>query len=116
MRYFLLQALETKQVINIKEIEAFIPKKEIIKTINSLIDLRFAQIDEQVSEKYFSKQVAYIKIKDDILEEKNLIDTLSRLKKSPKQKELLVHILSIYYSDIEKNIRKSEVIEKGVFY
>jgi len=112
---FLLQALETKQVINIKEIEAFIPKKEIIKTINSLIDLRFAQIDEQVSEKYFSKQVAYIKIKDDILEEENLIETLSRLKKSPKQKELLVHILSIYYSDTEKNIRKSEVIEKGVF-
>lgn len=112
---FLLQALETKQVINIKEIEAFIPKKEIIKTINSLIDLRFAQIDEQVSEKYFSKQVAYIKIKDDILEEENLIETLSRLKKSPKQKELLVHILSIYYSDTEKSIRKSEVIEKGVF-
>lgn len=41
---YLIQALEVRQLINLTEIEAFIPKKEIVKTINSLIDLQYLSL------------------------------------------------------------------------
>lgn len=112
---FLIQALEVRQIINLKEIESFIPKKEIIKTINSLIDLRIIEIDEKVDEKYKAKEVAYIRLNANILDGGNLSEIFNTLKKSPKQKELLVHILSLYSDDTEKLIKKSEVMEKGTF-
>ena len=49
---YLIQALEIKQLVNLQEIEAFIPKKEIIKTINSLLDQQLIIIDEKITEKY----------------------------------------------------------------
>ena len=41
---YLIQALEVRQLISLSEMEAFIPKKEIVKTINSLIDLQLSLI------------------------------------------------------------------------
>lgn len=112
---FLIQALEVRQVINLKEIESFIPKKEIIKTINSLIDLQYIEIDEKVEERYKSKEVAYIKLSEHLLESNHLSDIFLQLKNSPKQKELLVHIISLYSEDTQRLIQKSEVMEKGTF-
>ncbi|RXM55943.1 hypothetical protein, partial [Chryseobacterium sp. CH1] len=53
--------------INLTDIEAFIPKKDIIKTINSLIDLQYIEIDEKIAEKYKAKEVAYVRINDEVL-------------------------------------------------
>ena len=55
---YLIQALEVRQLINVTEIEAFIPKKEIVKTIKSLIDLQYIEIDEKIAEKYRAKEIA----------------------------------------------------------
>ena len=112
---FLIQALEVRQIINLKEIESFIPKKEVIKTVHSLINLHYIEIDEAVSEKYKSKEVAYIKISDHILREDNISGVFQSLKKSPKQSELFLHIMSLYSEDTQKPIRKSDALEKGVF-
>lgn len=54
---YLIQALEVRQLINVTEIEAFIPKKEIVKTIKSLIDLQYIEIDEKIAEKYKVKRI-----------------------------------------------------------
>ena len=79
---YLLQALEVKSLINLSEIEAFIPKKEIIKTINTLIDEQYILIDEQIFEKYRAKEVAYLKIDENILG--NLSEILQNLNKAKK--------------------------------
>ncbi len=79
---YLIQALEIRQLINLTDIEAFIPKKDIIKTINSLIDLQYIEIDEKIAEKYKAKEIAYVKIKEEVVNNQTLTDILSEPEKS----------------------------------
>lgn len=112
---YLIQALEVQQLINLTEIEAFIPKKEIVKTINSLIDLQYIEVDEKISEKYKAKEIAYLKIRN--LEEisSKIPEILVQLKRSPKQQELFLQILEKQTENPENPIRKSTVFEEGKF-
>ncbi|MBU4537967.1 MAG: primosomal protein N' [Weeksellaceae bacterium] len=112
---YLIQALEVRQLINITEIEAFIPKKEIVKTINSLIDLQYIEIDEKIAEKYRAKEVAYLKINEDELGKRKLPEILLELKRSPKQQEFFLLILEKHTENPETHIKKSEIFEEGNF-
>lgn len=111
----LIQALEVRQLISLSEIEAFIPKKEIVKTINALIDLQYIEVDEKIAEKYKAKEVAYVRISEDFLRSGNLPHTLLKLKRSAKQQELFLKILEKQTENPEKPIRKSDVFEEGGF-
>ncbi len=112
---YLIQALEVRQLINLTDIEAFIAKKDIIKTINSLIDLQYIEIDEQVAEKYRAKEVAYVRIKDDVLKNFELTEILSQLKRAPKQKDLFLTILDKQTENPDSPIKKSELFDDGFF-
>ncbi|QIG89016.1 primosomal protein N' [Chryseobacterium sp. POL2] len=112
---YLIQALEVRQVINLTDIEAFIPKKEIIKTINSLIDLQYIEIDEQVAEKYRAKEVAYVRIKEEVLQNFQLTEILAQLKRAPKQKELFLAILEKQTENPDLAIKKSDLFGDGYF-
>ncbi|SIQ43788.1 replication restart DNA helicase PriA [Chryseobacterium sp. RU37D] len=112
---YLIQALEVRQLINLTDIEAFIPKKDIIKTINSLIDLQYIEIDEKIAEKYKAKEVAYVKINDEVLKNKNFTEILLTLKRSQKQKELFLVILEKKTENPDLHIKKSELFEDGYF-
>ncbi|ROH98085.1 replication restart helicase PriA [Chryseobacterium daecheongense] len=112
---YLIQALEIRQLINLTDIEAFIPKKEIIKTINSLIDLQYIEIDEKISEKYKAKEIAYVKINEGLLNNQDLTEILSKLNKAPKQKDLFLHILDQQTENPTGFIKKSTLFEDGYF-
>lgn len=112
---YLIQALEVRQLINLTDIEAFIPKKEIIKTINSLIDLQYIEIDEKVAEKYKAKEVAYVKVKDEVLKNHNLTEILVQLNRAKKQKELFLNIIEKQTENPDLPIKKSELFEDGYF-
>lgn len=112
---YLIQALEVRQLINLTDIEAFIPKKDIIKTINSLIDLQYIEIDEKIAEKYKAKEVAYVRIKDEILANQNLTDILLKLNRAQKQKDLFLLILEKQTENPDAPIKKSELFEDGYF-
>ncbi|MCP1252792.1 primosomal protein N' [Elizabethkingia sp. S0634] len=110
----LMQALEVKSVINLQELEAFIPRKEIMKTLNSLIDERLIVIDEKISEKYKAKEVSYIRLKEGLLESVALHEILSILNKAPKQKDLFLAILDKATSE-DPFVKKSELFEDKFF-
>ncbi|MGI9652722.1 replication restart helicase PriA [Chryseobacterium sp. RLHN22] len=112
---YLIQALEVRQLINLTDIEAFIPKKDIIKTINSLIDLQYIEIDEKIAEKYKAKEVAYVKINDEVLNNNDLTEVLLKLNKAKKQKDLFLHILEKQTENPDLHIKKSELFEDGYF-
>lgn len=112
---YLLQALEVRQMLNLQEIEAFIPKKEIIKTINALIDERYISVDEKISEKYKAKEIAYLKVNDEALVSENLATILLKLDKAKKQKDLFLNILSKQMGEPRTPIRKSLVFDEGNF-
>jgi primosomal protein N' (replication factor Y) len=112
---YLIQALEVQQLINLTEIEAFIPKREIVKTINFLIDLQYIEIDEKISEKYRAKEVAFIEIPnlDQLIDE--IPKILLALKKSPKQQELFIAVLEKQTEHPDQPIKKSEIFSQGNF-
>jgi primosomal protein N' (replication factor Y) len=112
---YLIQALEIRQLINLTDIEAFIPKKDIIKTINSLIDLQYIEIDEKIAEKYKAKEVAYVRINDEVLKNQNLTETILSLKRAQKQKDLFLHILEKQTENPDLPIKKSDLFEDGYF-
>ena len=112
---YLIQALEVRQLINITEIEAFIPKKEIVKTINSLIDLQYIEVDEKISEKYKAKEVAYLQIPTLERIINDIPKILLTLKKAPKQQELFLHILDKQTEFPDQPIKKSDVFAEGKF-
>lgn len=112
---YLIQALEVRQLINLTDIEAFIPKKDIIKTINALIDLQYIEIDEQIAEKYKAKEVAYVKIKDAVLANQQLTEILLKLNKAPKQKDLFLLILEMQTEKPDVHIKKAALFEDGIF-
>ncbi|MBB4805052.1 primosomal protein N' (replication factor Y) [Chryseobacterium defluvii] len=112
---YLIQALEVRQLINLTDIEAFIPKKEIIKTINSLIDLQYIEIDEKIAEKYKAREVAYVKINEKFLNNHDLTEILSKLNKAPRQKDLFLLILDKQTETPSAYIKKSELFEAGNF-
>lgn len=112
---YLIQALEVRQLINLTDIEAFIPKKDIIKTINSLIDLQYIEIDEKIAEKYKAKEVAYVKVRDEIIQDMNLMEVLLKLNRAAKQKELFIFILEKQTENPDQPIRKSDLFEDGFF-
>lgn len=112
---YLIQALEVRQLISLSEIEAFIPKREIVKTINSLIDLQYIEIDEKIAEKYKAKEIAFLKINNEKSVLNNLPEILLKLKRSPKQQELFLLILGKQTENPEQPIRKSDIFEEGNF-
>ncbi|EJL68493.1 replication restart helicase PriA [Chryseobacterium populi] len=112
---YLIQALEVRQLINLSDIEAFIPKKEIIRTINSLIDLQYIEIDEKITEKYKAKEVAYVKINESVLDNQNLSEILLKLNKAPKQRDLFLFILDKQTENPDIHIKKSDLFQDGHF-
>lgn len=90
----LLQALEVKNLINLQELEAFIPRKEIMKTLNHLIDKRIVVVDEKISEKYKIKETTYIRVAEGLLEKRPITAVLTDLGRSAKQKDLFLRIVS----------------------
>ncbi|MDR6548777.1 primosomal protein N' (replication factor Y) [Chryseobacterium rhizosphaerae] len=112
---YLIQALEVRQLINLTDIEAFISKKDIIKTINSLIDLQYIEIDEKIAEKYKAKEVAYVRINHDVLGNQNLTEILLKLNKAPKQKDLFLLILEKQTEHPDLPVKKAELFEDGYF-
>jgi primosomal protein N' (replication factor Y) len=101
-----------KSLVSLSEIEAFIPKKEIVKTVKALIDEQLILIDEKIYEKYKAKEVAYLKIDENILG--NLSEILQSLTKAKKQKDLFLTILEAQQTQ-NQPLRKSQFFENGVF-
>lgn len=112
---YLIQALEVRQLINLSDIEAFIPKKQIIKTINALIDLQYIEIDEKVLESYKSKEISCIKIPEHLLENESLTSVLNVLNRASKQKNLFLQILEWQIQSPENVIKKSSLFENGEY-
>ena len=109
---YLIQALEVRQVINIADIESFIPKKEIVRTINSLINLRTIEIDEKVNERYKTKESSFLRMTPEalLLPASALMSLLGR---APKQLELFSELLTWQEENPGKKIKKTDWLNQG---
>ncbi len=124
----ILQALDLKKAIHIKELSKLLPKKKILKTVHALIKKNKIKTLQEFKEKYKPKTEIFIQLHEEWKTEK-LNDLLEELhKKAPKQKLLLFTFLSLQRngkpvakktllkkSNANANSLKS-LMGKGVFY
>lgn len=107
---FIMQNLEIKTAINLKEIEAFLAKKYIIPTIKSLYDKKLIELDEQIIDKYKPKKLTYIKLnplfEDSELFQKALVD----INRAEKQREALLLFIKMQQQRATF-IQKRELVE-----
>ncbi len=124
----ILEALEKKQMLNLKELSGLIPQKKILKTVHHLIQKRRIKTLQEFKEKYKPKTETYIQLNEEWNNEK-LNDLLENLHhKAPKQKLLILKFLSLQRQGkalAKKTLLKESgahpsslkgLIQKGIFY
>ncbi len=124
----ILDALDMKKAIHIKELNKLMPKKKILKVIHGLIRKNKIKTLREFKEKYKPKTEIFIQLHDQWNSEElnELIEELH--KKAPKQKSILLHFLSLQRQEkpvskktlLQKNKAGTSslksLVEKGIFY
>jgi primosomal protein N' (replication factor Y) len=126
--FLIMEALELKRMINIKELSKIIPHKKLLKTINRLIKKNYIKTLQELKEKYKPKTEIFIQLHEkwNRAELNDLLENLHN--KAPKQKILLLKFLSIQRQgkpvSKKKLLKESgagtsslkSLIQKGIFY
>ncbi|MGM5629991.1 primosomal protein N' [Apibacter raozihei] len=108
---FVMQSLEIKTSINLKEVEAFLAKKYIIPTIRSLYDKNLLELDEQVIEKYKPKKITYLQLNPDFDNAEIFKNALAEIDRAPKQREAFLFFIQIQQQRTTY-IEKKELVDK----
>ncbi len=107
----IIQNLQQKTSISLKELEAFIAFTKIIPTVKILYEEGFIELDEKLIEKYSPKKTAYIKKNEMLAEnETQWKETIEGLQRSRKQLDLLMRFLALEKQS-GKPISKKELLE-----
>jgi primosomal protein N' (replication factor Y) len=108
---FVMQSLEIKTSINLKEIETFLAKKYIIPTIKSLYDKNLIELDEQIIEKYKPKKIIYLRLNPDFEDSEIFKAALLQIEKAQKQREALLLFIQMQQQRVAF-IEKKELVSK----
>jgi len=107
----IMQSLEAKTNISLKELEAFLPSNKIISTVKQMYEEGFVELDELLIEKYTPKKATYIRLNTVL--KKNEIqfsNEIEKLKKAEKQLQMLMAFISIENNE-KKPISKKKLLE-----
>jgi primosomal protein N' (replication factor Y) len=120
--YLVIEALEQKKELSLKEVSAILNQKTIFPLINSLLKRNIISLLEEINEKYRPKTIRKVKLMNELIDE-------SVLKNAKKQKLIVKHFTnlskelntdSVAVSHLLKSASASHqslnsLIEKGVF-
>ncbi len=109
-----MQSLEQKSAISLKEIEAFVPQKNIIPVVRALYEEGWISIDEKLKQKYNPKYLDFLRVNPKLEQNPILFqDSLESLEKAPKQKELLFQL--IQEKTTHPHVQKTSFLKKFNF-
>ncbi len=104
--YLIWEALEKEGVLSVEELQQIIGKKnKALRVFHRLIDEGLVQVYTEIKERYKPKLVKYLDI---ALPEEEWNSALDSLQRAPKQKELFLHFLNLYFP-VRKPVLKSEL-------
>ncbi|TWP22951.1 primosomal protein N' [Apibacter muscae] len=108
---FVMQNLEVKTSIDLKEIESFISKKHIVPTIKSLFEKNLVELDEQIIEKYKPKQMVYLDLNPDFKNSEIFKRALLEIDRAPKQREAFLVFIQ-WQQQRTSHIGKRELVDR----
>jgi primosomal protein N' (replication factor Y) (superfamily II helicase) len=109
----MINLIKSRQMMAIKELEVDFLKKEILPLLHSLLTKKLIQIDEKLVQRYKKKYQKFISINSDLLDNsKNNAELFKYLEKTPKQREVLLKLLSQFLQE-NKPIGLTEFIKQN---
>lgn len=110
--YLIVEALQVKSAIYLKEVNDILNKKNIFPVIQKLIDKGYIKTEETVKETYKPKQVKYIRISKDYEDSGALQEVLVQLKNAKKQMALVLAYFQIK-AETDKPILPKQLTDKA---
>ena len=86
--YLVIEALEQKKELSLKEVSVILNQKTIFPVINTLLKRNIISLLEEINEKYRPKTIRKVKLVNELIDE-------SVLKNAKKQKLIVEHFLSL---------------------
>ena len=107
--------VEDKKTTTIEDVNKFTKQKNSYNILKRLYEKNALTIDERLNDNYKPKFETYIKVSELITSEDELNRTLNKLKKAPKQYEVLLKLIELsgIYTDNLEDISKSELVKKS---
>jgi len=93
--YLIFEALQNQSSLKVSDIINILNKKNVFPIIQKLIDKNILVLHEEVNEVYKPKLVRYIRLNPDYETDNGLNELLEILKKSEKQKQIVLHYFQI---------------------
>ncbi|MEC4113990.1 replication restart helicase PriA [Myroides pelagicus] len=88
--YLIFEALQSQAILKIEEIIAILNKKKVFPIIHSLLEKGVIFLQEEMVEKYKPKQIRYIKLAEQYIEENGLADLMGKVSRAEKQREMIL--------------------------
>ena len=108
--YLIFQALKLQSDLKITDVMKILNKKNIFPIIQKLIDKNIISLQEEINEIYKPKLVRYIKLNPDFENNEGLSKLLETLKKSEKQKNIVLQYFQLSATE-KKPITVKKLIE-----
>lgn len=110
--WMVVNELNKKGLLSVKEVGNLIENKHAIKIIKSLWEKSIVHLDEVLIEKYTPKVELFVRIKEGLKSDKKLLnESISKLQNAPKQRELFLQLV-VEESQTKKSIKISKFIKK----
>lgn len=112
----LVDIITDKNMLTLNEISNIFDPRTAIKTVKALIDKDIIFPEEKLKDSYKPKSEIYVKLSDELYDEKVLHELFNKLAKAPKQLNLLMKFIQItdfFNEDSAIEIKRGELIEKS---
>jgi primosomal protein N' (replication factor Y) len=111
--FLVYQALQQQSSLKIQEIVGILNKKNILPVIKQLMDKNILIVEEEVQENYKPKLVKYVRLNPSYNSSEGLNDLLHLLKKSEKQRQLVMSYFQLMASEKSKPVSAKQLTEKS---
>jgi primosomal protein N' (replication factor Y) len=109
--YILSEALQIKKELSLVEVQKILDKKSVYPIVNKLIQKGICFIQENMNDKYKTKEETYIHLAPDYKAEEKIEQLLNQWTKAPKQLALLLSFL--HFEKTEGEVSQKSILEKS---
>ena len=103
--FLVYEALQQQSMLHINDIRAVLDRKNVVKVLHNLLQKGVVMVQEELYEQYKPKLKRYLRLAVSYTSEENLKDLLDKLKRAPKQREVLM-TLFVLSSQEKKPVTK----------
>ena len=106
--FLIMEALSAQPRLSIDEVRSILSRSSVMGVIYALIDRGLIEVQEQLDDKYKPLMRRFVRLNPDILGESSLKLILEGLNRAPKQRELMLYLLSKPY---EEEIQQTQLLK-----